>query len=394
MFRIAAPSARRRASRGRTLLAALHAALFAAGCGKDNTVAPGPERPYLGMVANPVDAYVNDADLEPRRRLRRCARRAWTSCSRATCGRRSSPCRACRAAVPRFQAKVFAAFGRQYYNLRIVDTNQRGTPSDLNATAWDAPEMFTRADAVDSLMGGATCSSPSASATRWTYFGAHPGELPAFRALAAPREIARAHASRPGIPVGCCTTSPVRNANVGGDTLNAYTDVRVYTYLPVPAAKDFTRRRRRREPTSTRCAITARRRCCCRRSNCRPPRAATADAQASRVRRFRQWLRRSPARVLGANWFLYTDWSGDTLNTLFAYYGLVSPGFPAGYLRPARQQRRREARMGGVAECRRAASAKDYDTVRDSAVIAHPVDPGAARQAEWPGARTGALLRA
>ena len=238
MFRSQRPlGAARRASRGVLALAAFTAALFAAGCGKDNTVAPGPERPYLGMVANPVDAYVNDADsnrvvLETLRSTGVDFLQSgdlWKTLESVP----GSPS----AAVPRFQAKVFAAFGlRQYYNLRIVDTNQRGTPSDLNATAWDAPEMFTRVDAmVDSLMGVAQLYpfvAFSLGNEVDVYFGAHPGELPAFRALLR-REIARVHASRPGIPVGCCTTSPVRNANAWvGDTLNAYTDVRVYTYYP------------------------------------------------------------------------------------------------------------------------------------------------------------------
>ena len=341
MFRSQRPlGAARRASRGVLALAAFTAALFAAGCGKDNTVAPGPERPYLGMVANPMDAYVNDADsnrvvLETLRSTGVDFLQSgdlWKTLESVP----GSPS----AAVPRFQAKVFAAFGlRQYYNLRIVDTNQRGTPSDLNATAWDAPEMFTRADAmVDSLMGVAQLYpfvAFSLGNEVDVYFGTHPGELPAFRALLR-REIARVHASRPGIPVGCCTTSPVRNANAWvGDTLNAYTDVRVYTYYPFQPGSDF----QHLPPTTAGADLDAMR------DHGATPMllqevgysssaacGSSADAQASFVRRFRQWLAaQSRARVLGANWFLYTDWSGATLNTLFAYYGLVSPGF-AGYL--------------------------------------------------------------
>lgn len=323
----------------RTLLL-LAAAVTLAGCGKGITVAPGPERPYLGMVANPADAFVNDADsnrvvLETLRSTGVDFIQSgdlWKTLE-ATPGAPS-------AATPRFQAKVLNAFGlRQYYNLRLVDTNQRGTPADLNATAWDAPEMLARVDAmVDSLMAVAQWYpfvAFSLGNEVDVYFGAHPGELPAFRALLA-REVARVHASRPGMPMGCCITSPLRNPNAWvGDTLNAYTDVRVYTYYPFQTGSDF---------------------------QLLPPTTATADfdamrdrgatplllqevgysssaacgsspaAQATFVRHFRQWFAaQSRSRVLGANYFLYTDWSGATLNTLFAYYGLVSPGF-AGYL--------------------------------------------------------------
>ncbi len=337
MFRSARPLGAARIASRVVLLAA---ACLAAGCGKSGTVAPGPERPYLGLVANPSDAYVNDADsnrvaLETLRSTGVDFIQSgdlWSTLESAP----GSPS----AATPRFQAQVLNAFGlRQYYNLRLVDTNQRGTPSDLSATAWNDPVMFARVDAmVDSLMSVAQLFpfvALSIGNEVDVYFGVHPGELPAFRALLA-REIARVHASRPGLPVGCCITSPVRNPNAWvGDTLNAYTDVRVYTYYPFQPGSDF----QHLPPTTAAADLDAMR-----------DRGATSlllqevgysssaacgsspDAQASFVRNFRRWFAaQSRARVLGANYFLYTDWSGATLNTLFTYYGVVSPGF-AGYL--------------------------------------------------------------
>ncbi|MBI5167962.1 MAG: hypothetical protein HZA61_00600 [Candidatus Eisenbacteria bacterium] len=328
------------AARAALRIALLAAALLAAGCGKGSTVAPGLERPYLGMVANPSDAHVNDADsnrvvLETLRSTGVDFIQSgdlWSALE-STPGAPS-------AAVPRFQAKVFSAFGlRQYYNLRLVDTNQRGTPADLDATAWDAPEMFARVDAmVDSLMSVAQLFpfvAFSLGNEVDVYFGAHTGELPAFRALLA-REIARVHASRPGLPVGCCITSPVRNPNAWvGDTLNTYTDLRVYTYYPFQSGSDF-----HHLPPSTAAADLD-----AMRDHGATPLllqevgysssaacASSPAAQASFVRHFRQWFAaQSRSRVLGANYFLYTDWSGGTLNTLFGYYGVVTPGF-AGYL--------------------------------------------------------------
>jgi hypothetical protein len=338
MFRSQRPLGAARTAFGIALLAAVLSSTT--GCGKGSTVAPGPERPYLGMVANPSDAFVNDADSN-RVVLETLRTTGVDFIQSGDLWKTLEPTPgAPSAATPRFAAHVLSAFGlRQYYNLRLVDTNQRGTPADLNATAWDAPEMFARVDAmVDSLMSVAQLHpfvAFSLGNEVDVYFGAHPGELPAFRALLA-REVARVHASRPGLPVGCCITSPLRNANAWvGDTLNAYTDVRVYTYYAFQAGTDF----QHLPPATATADLDAMRdhgatplllqevgyssSAAC---------ASSPAAQANFVRHFRQWVAaQSRSRVLGANYFLYTDWSGATLNTLFAYYGLVSPGF-AGYL--------------------------------------------------------------
>jgi hypothetical protein len=170
------------------------------------------------------------------------------------------------------------------------------------------------------------------------YFGqpAHQAELPAYRALLQ-REVARIHAARPGLPVACCTTSPVLNpAAWVGDTLNRYTDVRAYTYYPFVPASDF----QHRPPSSLEPDLDA----IVARApgtpvflqevgySSSPACGSSVAAQAAFVDRFRRWhARQSRSRVLGANYFLFTDWTSATLNTLFAYYGGTSPGF-AGYL--------------------------------------------------------------
>jgi hypothetical protein len=244
--------------------------------------------------------------------------------------------------VVRFHAQVFAALGiGQYYNLRIVDTNQRGVPADLAATPWNDPVMLARLDAVVDTVLAVAAHWPFVALSIGNevdgYFGqpAHQAELPAFRALLQ-REVARIHAARPGLSVACCTMSPVRNPVAWvGDTLNRYTDVRSYTYYPFVPASDF-----QHLPPSTLDGDL----------DAAVARAATpvflqevgysssaacgssTAAQAEFVRRFRQWhARQSRSRVLGANFFLFTDWTSATLNSLFAYYGATSPGF-AGYL--------------------------------------------------------------
>lgn len=235
----------------------------------------------------------------------------------------------------------FGAIGfATYYSFRIVDTNNRGTPSDLASTAWDDPAMIARVDnALDSLITIFELAPPVAFAFGNevdVYFSTHPGELAAFRRLFQ-RARERVRARLPGLPVGTCTTSPVLNPNTWvGDSLNAYADVVIYTYYPFQPATDFVFR-----PTSTfepdMSAMLARAGNkplalqevgYCSAAVCGSSQAAQADF----VRRFRAWTASQPrSRVLFANWFLMTDWSSMTLSTLFAYYGAYSPGF-AGFL--------------------------------------------------------------
>ncbi|MCC6348978.1 MAG: hypothetical protein IT347_05220 [Candidatus Eisenbacteria bacterium] len=326
------------------LLGALCGLLLAGGCGgTGHPSAPGGgPLPFLGLVPNPTDAnFANpDSNLAAIQLLQSTgvdftqSGDLWSSLE-PTPG-------AIDGARVRFQARVFATLGlAQYYNLRIVDTNQRGVPADLAATAWDAPEMLARVDAMVDTLLAVAANWPFVALSLGNevdgYFGqpAHQAEFPAYLALVR-REIARVHAARPGLKVACCTTSPPANpAAWVGDSLNASTDVRVYTYYPFVPASDF----QHRPPTvldGDLDAIVAR--------------AATPvllqevgysssaacgsspAAQAEFVRRFRRWhARQSRDRVLGANYFLFTDWTSATLNRLFAYYGGTSPGF-AGYL--------------------------------------------------------------
>lgn len=332
---------RRRAVPGVATLAAL---LLAAGCGGSSTpVVPGSGPvPLLGLVANPTDGNFDDPDsnlavIE----LLKSTGVNLTQSGDLWSTLETSPGVISGQAV-RFQSQVFATLGlARHYNLRLVDTNQRGVPADLATTAWDDPAMLSRVDAVvDTLL---------AVAAHWPfvvlsignevdgYFGqpARQAELPAFRALLR-REIARVHAARPGLPVGCCTTSPQQNpAAWVGDTLNAYTDVRIYTYYPFMPASDF----QHRPPSVLDGDLDA---MVARAAtpvflqevgySSSPACGSSTAAQADFVRRFRQWhARQSRSRVLGANYFLFTDWTSATLNMLFGYYGGTSPGF-AGYL--------------------------------------------------------------
>lgn len=234
---------------------------------------------------------------------------------------------------------LFRSVGLEpYYNLRVLDTNNRGVPADLASVAFDDPQMIARVDTVvDSLIEVAKQTRLLAFSFGNevdVYLSQHPAELPSYRALLA-RERARIRATLPDLKVGCCTTSPVDNpAAWVGDTLNAYTDIAVYTYYPFVPGSDFVHR-----PPATfeldMAAMLAR-------AGGRPlglqevgytsspVNGSSAAAQAEMVRRFRAYMRlASRDRILFANWFLMTDWSSVTLTQLFAYYGAYSPGFGA-----------------------------------------------------------------
>lgn len=223
-----------------------------------------------------------------------------------------------------------------YYNLRVIDTNQRGLPADIASRPFDDPVVVARADAiVDTLIGVFrlhTLAAFSFGNEVDAYLGARPSEVSAFRALLV-REVGRIHARLPSLAVGCCTQSPPQNAFAWvGDTLNRFTDVAIYTYYPFQPGLDFVHR-----PTSSfepdLAAMIAR--------NPAIPiglqevgyssssvNGSSPAAQADFVRRFRRYVATAPrSRVAFASWFLMTDWSSSTLNALFAYYGFLTPGF-------------------------------------------------------------------
>lgn len=330
--------------RRRAPLALLLAAALAAGCGgSSGPAAPGAGPvPLLGLVANPTDASFANADSN----LAAVTLLASTGVNLAQSGDLWRDLEPSPGTIDgrrlRFQAGVYAALGlAQYYNLRVIDTNQRGVPSDLAGTAWDDPAMLARADAmVDSVLAVAAQYPLVAFAFGNevnAYFAqpAHLAELPAFVTLLR-HVVARVHAARPGLPVGCCTTAPLRDPAAWiGDTLNAYTDVRAHTYYPFVPASDF-----QHEPPSV---VEPDLDALVNRAasplflqevgySSSPACGSSPAAQADFVRRFRQWhARQSRTQVLGANYFLFTDWSAATLNSLFGYYQFTSPGF-AGYL--------------------------------------------------------------
>lgn len=235
-----------------------------------------------------------------------------------------------------FQSLGFATS----YSFRVVDTNQRGTPADLAGLAWDDPTMIARVDAVVDSLLGAFAQYPLLAFSFGNevdvYFSFHPLELPAFRALLQ-RERQRMRARLPGLPVGACTTSPVGNPNAWvGDTLNAYTDLSIYTYYPFQPGTDFIHRPPSTFEPDMNAMLT--------RASAHPLAlqevgyssasvcGSSQAAQADFARRFRAWVgAQSRSRVLFASWFLMTDWSNATLNRLFTYYGGYSPGF-GGYL--------------------------------------------------------------
>jgi hypothetical protein len=311
-----------------------------AGCSDEGPTQPGsPAKAWLGISANPSDfdfpdsigsailtAQATGANFMQNGEL-------WSTLEPSP---GAIDVRSVRQSLPILSALGFAT----YYNLRLVDTNNRGTPADLATTAWDDPILIARVDAVlDSLIEVFELAPPVAFAFGNevdVYFSAHPGELTAFRSLFQ-HARARVRARLPGLPVGTCTTSPISNpAAWVGDTLNASADVVLYTYYPFQPASDFVFRPPATfEPDMS--AMLAR-------AGTKPLGlqevgyssatvcGSSQAAQADFVRRFRTWTAAQPrSRVLFANWFLMTDWSSATLTTLFAYYGGSSPGF-AGFL--------------------------------------------------------------
>ncbi len=323
------------------LAACLALAVALGGCGKSSTpITPGSgPLPYLGLVPNPSDpAFFHPDSAREAVELPRS-----TGVNMVQMGdlwRTLEPSAgALSGATLRLQCFIYTTLGvRPFFNLRLIDTNQRGVPADLASTAWDAPAMTARVDAVVDTILAVSQLYPlivlGIGNEVDVYFAAHPSELPAFRALLT-RQIARIHAAQPGLPVGTSTTSPQNGNGWVGDTLNAYTDVRMYTYYPFVPASDF-----QMQPPSV---LDADLDAMLARGtspmfmqevgySSSPACGSSPALQSEFARRFRQWhARQTRSRVLGVSYFMYTDWSSATLNTLYTYYGLVSPGF-AGYL--------------------------------------------------------------
>jgi hypothetical protein len=334
-----APGRRRGAGARRLRLALAVAALamLPAACSDTVGPRPAPETPHLGLVPNPSDFDYADSlgsAILTSRALGATMVQLGDLWSALETAPGAIDVAALRAALP-----LFRSLGLEpYYNLRVLDTNNRGVPADLAGVPFDDPRMIERVDAVvDSLIDVAK-QTPLLAFSFGNevdvYLSQHPAELPAYRALLA-RERARIRAALPDLKVGCCTSSPVGNAAAWvGDTLNAYTDIVIYTYYPFVPGSDFVHR-----PPSTfeldMAAMLAR-------AGLKPlglqevgytsspVNGSSPAAQAEVVRRFRAYMRlASRERILFANWFLMTDWSSLTLAQLFAYYGAYSPGFGA-----------------------------------------------------------------
>ena len=190
------------------------------------------------------------------------------------------------------------------------------------------------------------------------YFSSNPSEFPAFVRFYR-HSLARLHAALPGVPVGIVTGAPVGNPAAWiGDTLNAYSDIVLYTYYPFDNGTDFQHR-----PPSTFEPDIAMMRSRARALN--KPLAfteigyassaacnSTPAAQADFVRRFKTYFRATPrSEILFANYFLMTDWSSGTLQHLYELR-LCFAGFHrlSRLARNARYARRAEAGVGGVEE--------------------------------------------
>ncbi|MGH7740690.1 MAG: hypothetical protein ACRENS_01560 [Candidatus Eiseniibacteriota bacterium] len=318
-------------------IAVMLMAVTLAGCSKNSpTTAPGAGAPpYIGLTSNPTDATFADS-LGSAILTSRALGSNFFQMGELWSTLEPSP-GSVQLGTLRSTLDQLAALGfTPYYNLRVLDTNRSGVPADLLGHAFDDPALVSRTDAIVDTLIGVFQSHPIAAFSFGNevdaYLGAHPAELAAFRALMT-REIGRVHARLPGLPIGCCTQSPPQNSFAWvGDTLNRYTDVAIYTYYPFQPGSDFVHR-----PTTTfepdMAAMLAR-------NPSRPIalqevgysssaiNGSSPAAQADFVRRFRNYFAAQPrSRVLFASWFLMTDWSSSTLNTLFAYYGFVSPGF-------------------------------------------------------------------
>jgi len=314
--------------------------IVAAGCSKNGS--PGGPAPgaiaYLGLVANPDSTDPPDSLTSAIFTATATGATMWLFSPLWTEIEPDSG--TYQLSNIRDPALILNALGLPVYvNLRVIDTNQRSFPPYLAGVAMDAPRLEARVDAlVDTLLGaldGVNVIALSLGNEVDAYLAANPAEVPAWRALFV-RERGRIHARRPGLPVGCCTISPVGNPRAWvGDTLNTGADLRIYTYYPFLPGSDF-----QHLPPATLepdfAAMAARRPGPAAWAlqevgySSSPANGSSLAAQAEFVRRFRSAVATSDrATLLFASWFLYSDLPQNTVDDLIAYYGVSSPGFAA-----------------------------------------------------------------
>ncbi len=120
--------------------------------------------------------------------------------------------------------------------IKMIDTNVRTMPSDLEDRDFDDPEVRSRFLA----MLHAVAKSPGADKLTHillgnevdAYFSAHPKELPAFMTLLK-ESIDQLHRDLPGVQVGTITTFDALNNPALFEALIQYSDFVDYTYYPI-----------------------------------------------------------------------------------------------------------------------------------------------------------------
>jgi hypothetical protein len=315
-------------------------AVALAGCGgRSNPVVPWPggPPPYRGLLANPgafdvpdsivgalVTAHASGADLYYHFLT-------WADFE-STPGVFETP--SLDAALGGTQGLGYVT----YVNLAPINTNVLEVPADLAGRAWDDTALVRRFDQAVDAMASVVTSRPCVALALGNevdaWFGSHPGEFAAYRALVA-REVARLHAALPGTPVGVCTISPVLNPNASyGDQLATVTDLAIYTYYPFQSGSDFVHR-----PPAT---LDADFGAMAARVPAKPwalqevgysssaVNGSSPALQADFMNRLRRRLaRESRSRLMFASWAFMSDFSPGLVDTLVAYYGADTPGFRA-----------------------------------------------------------------
>lgn len=120
--------------------------------------------------------------------------------------------------------------------IKMIDTNARTMPGDLQNKSFDDPQVQQRFLAMLHAVAGA----PGADRLTYillgnevdAYFTAHPGELPAFMTLLK-EGIDALHRDLPGVQVGTITTFDALNHTSLFQTLTQYSDFVDYTYYPI-----------------------------------------------------------------------------------------------------------------------------------------------------------------
>lgn len=321
------------------ILAALLAAGLA-GCSSRDSTRPHPtgQRPYLGLSANPRPGASVDSLIGAIQTARATGADffyhfvKWSEFEPAP---GFYDVAGLEIVLDNIQRLGFAT----YVNLALVNTVVAEVPFDLQGRSWGDAELATRLDlAVDTLLSVIErypCVALALGNEVDPYFAARPpAELDAFAALYA-QQVARIHARIPTLPVGVCTIAPVQNPNAAiGARLNASSDVAIYTYYPFTPASDFVHR----APSALDADFTLMAGAAGNKPwalqeigySSDPQNGSSPAAQADFMNRFRSRLAsESRAKLLFANWFLYTDWDTETVNDLVGYYGATSPGFRA-----------------------------------------------------------------